>query len=174
VVEEDRETTPGEESTRSTGLVIHINRTPVLTLWAAVVAERLGYEPDTALTLGKAVSALYAQIKVRDDPVAGEEAIPLMGRVIGLLRTAEGMRAVNRSRTIEPEDVIRYLEAKFGAQLPVVRRSLETLAASYPAEQLASCAYRLYQRFKPTTPAGWAGWGAVGEMDLERMWELTR
>ena len=34
---------------------IKINRAPVMTLWAAVVAERLGHAPDTALTLGRAV-----------------------------------------------------------------------------------------------------------------------
>jgi hypothetical protein len=33
---------------------IRINRAPVLTLWAAVVAERLGFGHDTALTLGRA------------------------------------------------------------------------------------------------------------------------
>ena len=32
---------------------IKINRAPVLTLWAAVVAERLGYNKSEALTLGK-------------------------------------------------------------------------------------------------------------------------
>jgi hypothetical protein len=31
---------------------ISINRAPVLTLWAAVVAERLGFEWDEVLTLG--------------------------------------------------------------------------------------------------------------------------
>ncbi|MCL4395818.1 MAG: hypothetical protein M1482_13625 [Chloroflexi bacterium] len=34
-----------------------INRAPVLTLWAVIVAERLGYERDEALTLGKALLA---------------------------------------------------------------------------------------------------------------------
>ena len=34
---------------------LEINRVPVLTLWAAVVAERLGHPADTALTLGGAV-----------------------------------------------------------------------------------------------------------------------
>jgi len=34
---------------------ITINPAPVLTLWAAVVAERLGFDEDEALTLGKAV-----------------------------------------------------------------------------------------------------------------------
>jgi hypothetical protein len=33
---------------------IQVNRAPVMTLWAAVVAERLGHDPDAALTFGKA------------------------------------------------------------------------------------------------------------------------
>jgi hypothetical protein len=44
---------------------IQVNRAPVLTLWAAVVAERMGYARDTALTLGKAVAGLNAQSKGR-------------------------------------------------------------------------------------------------------------
>ena len=39
---------------------ININRAPVLTLWAVVVAERFGYDPKEALTLGKAVAGLNA------------------------------------------------------------------------------------------------------------------
>jgi hypothetical protein len=35
---------------------IEINRAPVLTLWAAVVAERLGFDWQEALTLGRAVA----------------------------------------------------------------------------------------------------------------------
>ena len=35
---------------------ITINRAPVLTLWAAVVAERLGFDRATSLTLGQAVA----------------------------------------------------------------------------------------------------------------------
>ena len=44
---------------------IQINRAPVLTLWAAVVAERLGYDSAAALTLGRAVAGLNAQAKGR-------------------------------------------------------------------------------------------------------------
>ena len=44
---------------------ISINRAPVLTLWATVVAERLGFAHDEALTLGKAVAGLNAQAKGR-------------------------------------------------------------------------------------------------------------
>ena len=42
---------------------IKINRAPVLTLWAAIVAERLGFDRPTALTLGEAVAGLSAYAK---------------------------------------------------------------------------------------------------------------
>src|SRR4051812_50161291 len=42
---------------------IRVNRAPVLTLWAAVVAERLGFERDEALTLGRALAGLTAHAK---------------------------------------------------------------------------------------------------------------
>src|SRR4051794_27947778 len=44
---------------------VSVNRAPVLTLWAAVVAQRLGFDRDEALTLGRAVAGLNAQSKGR-------------------------------------------------------------------------------------------------------------
>jgi hypothetical protein len=44
---------------------VSINRAPVLTLWAAIVAKRLGFDEDEALTLGKALAGLNAQAKGR-------------------------------------------------------------------------------------------------------------
>jgi hypothetical protein len=38
-----------------------INRAPVLTLWAAVVAQRLGFDENEALMFGKALAGLNAQ-----------------------------------------------------------------------------------------------------------------
>jgi hypothetical protein len=46
-------------------ITISINRSPVLTLWAAVVAERLGFGRDEALTLGRAVAELNVYSKGR-------------------------------------------------------------------------------------------------------------
>jgi hypothetical protein len=42
---------------------IQINRAPVLTLWTAVVAERLGFDHSEALTLGRALAGLTAHTK---------------------------------------------------------------------------------------------------------------
>jgi hypothetical protein len=39
------------------------NRAPVLTLWAAVVAEVLGFDHDEGLTLGRAVAGLNVYYK---------------------------------------------------------------------------------------------------------------
>ena len=39
---------------------LRVNRAPVLTLWAAVVAERMGHSEETALTLGRALGSAVA------------------------------------------------------------------------------------------------------------------
>jgi len=55
------------EVTRFAALMsVIVNRAPVLTLWAAVVAERLGHPADTALTLGRAVAGSAARMKTRN------------------------------------------------------------------------------------------------------------
>ena len=44
---------------------LSINRAPVLTLWAAIVAERLGYDRAAAATFGKTVAGLNAATKAQ-------------------------------------------------------------------------------------------------------------
>ena len=50
---------------------IKISRAPVLALWAAIVAGRLGYNKNEALTFGKAVAGLNAQSKGRRRSASG-------------------------------------------------------------------------------------------------------
>src|SRR6266851_5539204 len=108
---------------------ISINRAPVLTLWAAVVAQRLGFDEDEALTLGKALAGLNAQAKGRRlgifkpheekphkarERERGEEFwIELCGRPLPARNTEDGIRAVRGTEVIEPDGVRRYLESKF-------------------------------------------------------------
>ena len=110
---------------------IRINRAPVLTLWAAVVAERLGFDRETALTLGQAVAGLSAYAKgvslgiiepkpdlVREqgDRLAeGEQLrVDLLGRAVPVVRTPDGLRAVNKGKPGNPAQIEKYLAAKFG------------------------------------------------------------
>jgi hypothetical protein len=43
---------PADVPRFSSRMTVSVNRAPVLTLWAAIVTERLGHPAETALTLG--------------------------------------------------------------------------------------------------------------------------
>ena len=160
---------------------IKINRAPVLTLWATVVAERLGYNKREALTLGKAVAGLNAQSKGRrlgiyeekkDEDKEKEEKsgklefIEILGRGVPALKTPQGLRAAIKGKPIHAESVESYLEQKFGEDLDEARTAMEKLAIAYTPKQLESKAYDLYEKFRPEIPEGKKGWGAKGELDL--------
>ena len=161
---------------------ISINRAPVLTLWAAVVAQRLGFDEDEALTLGKALAGLNAQAKGRRlgifnpheerakkarEKERGERfLIEVLGRPVPATNTEDGIRAVRGRNPIDPDSVRRYLEGKFGADLKAVRSAMPNLAKAYRPQELAHDADRLYERFRPATPEGVKGWGARGDLDL--------
>lgn len=171
--------------------VVKVNRAPVLTLWAGIVAQRLGYDEAAALTLGRALAGLNAQSKGKRlgiyQPAEKEEgevskgparekplSVDLMGRSVPAVQTASGIRATSGGRPIDPESVRRYVASKFGARLAEVRRAMEDLASAFSPEELAGEAYRLYESFRPQVPRGTKGWGAAGEMDLDQIRRLAR
>lgn len=163
-------------------MTISINRAPALTLWASVVAERLGFKEDEALTLGKALAGLTAQTKgrrlgiykpheggakqVREKQHGEEFWIEVCGRPVPAKNTEHGIRAVAGAKVIEPEGVRRYLQGKFGEDLGAVRSAMQKLAKSLPPKELAEKAFGLYERFRPSIPEGVKGWGAKGVLDL--------
>lgn len=170
---------------------IKINRAPVLTLWAAVVAERLGYDEKTALTLGKAVAGLNAQSKGRklgiyeekteeekkeekkkEEP-AKVEFIEVLGRDVPAVKTPRGLRAAIKGEPVHAGSVESYLEKKFGEDLDDARKAMEKLAKAYSPKQLEKKAYDLYEKFRPEIPEGKKGWGAKGELDLEYIRSLA-
>ncbi len=169
---------------------IKVNRAPVLTLWAAVVARQLGYDEAAALTLGRAVAGLNAQSKGQrlglykpsETGKARREArpqrqhlsVPLLGREIPAVQTPHGIRAVSGDQPIDPQSVRRYLESKFAEDLAEIRRAMEELAASFDRQVLADTAYTLYEQFRPEVPRGTRGWGAAGELSTERIRRLAR
>jgi hypothetical protein len=165
-----------------TSKTISINRAPVLTLWAALVAERLGFDEDEGLSLGKALAGLTAQTKGRRlgiykpheegakearEKERGEEFwLELCGRPLPAKNTKDGIRAMKGAQVIEPEGVWRYLESKFGDDLPMVQKALMKLAKAHTPKELADRAFSLYERFRPAIPEGVKGWGAQGNLDL--------
>jgi hypothetical protein len=168
---------------------ILINRAPVLTLWATTVAERLGFDQDEALSLGKAVAGLTAQSKGRRlgiyKPVPqevkkararkrGEEFfVEIWGRQVSAINTTDGVRAVIKNSPIEAKSVERYLESKFGDSLGTARAAMRDLAKAFRPEQLLKNAFSLYEQFRPAIPEGVKGWGAKGTLNIDRIRSLA-
>jgi hypothetical protein len=168
---------------------ILINRAPVLTLWAATVAERLGFDKEEALSLGKAVAGLNAQSKGQRlgiyKPVPqevkkararkrGEEfLIEICGRQVPAINTPDGVRAVIKNQPIEAKSVERYLESKFGETLGSAQAAMRDLAKAFRPEQLRTNAFNLYEEFRPAIPEGVKGWGAKGNLDPDRIRSLA-
>ncbi len=168
---------------------VEVNRAPVMTLWATIVAERLGFDRDEALTLGRTFAGLNAQAKgqrlgifergekkseqARQKPKGEQFSVELMGRSIPVVNTPEGVRASAKGSPVHPPSVQRYLESKFGEALPEVRRAMEELAAAFAPDDLDEQAYNLYVEFRPQIPGGKQGWGAKGKLDTDRIRSLA-
>jgi hypothetical protein len=168
---------------------ILINRAPVLTLWAAIVAERLGFNHHEALSLGKAFAGLNAQRKgqrlgifhpspkelkkAHERKPSEEFRVELLGRALLAVITNQGVRAVVKSKPVDAEGVERYLEGKFGDALPEVRKAMKELANALKPDELAQRGFGLYEQFRPVIPEGVQGWGAKGELDLDRIRKLA-
>lgn len=170
---------------------IKINRAPVLTLWAAVVAQRLGFKREEALTLGRAVAGLNAYSKgvslglfeptpkeVRDKRLAMRPkqtiTVNLLQRAVPAVHTKDGLRALSHEKPIDPASVERYLVSKFGDKYKAASDAMMTLAKSVKPAELASRAYGLYEKFRPEIPRGTKGWGAMGILDLGQIRKMAR
>jgi hypothetical protein len=157
-----------------------------------VVAERLGHDPDAALTLGKAVAGLNAQAKgrrlgiyeeppdrpdgtaARQRPTDDRQLVTVLGRAVPVVQTGQGLRATVDGQPVDPASVRRYLARAFGRDFAAVQAALEALAQAHPPDELAARAYALYEQFRPAVPEGTKGWGAKGELRLDAIRALAR
>ena len=168
---------------------LRINRAPVLTLWAAVVAEQIGLPHDTALTAGQAVAGMTAHAKgvrlgiytetsdgkpkpapAKPEGATGDvKEFPLLGRIVHIADSKDGPRAINKGELGKPAAVEKYLRSKFGEHLDATRTAMEALASTLPPKELNAKAFLLYEQFRPEVPPDEAGWGAKGVLDLDRI-----
>lgn len=91
-----------------------------------------------------------------------------------VVKTKDGLRALSGTKPSSPEGVQRYLEGKFGDDLERANSAMAKLAGSMPPQKLAAAAYKLYEEFRPSVPAGVSGWGAKGKLNLDAIKKLAR
>ena len=114
-----------------------VSRASVLTLWASIVAERLGHQRSTALTLGKAVAGPTARLKVRvigrEEWVGGrEETGPTLDLDLPRLnQKPAAAQAVLLGKTIR-------LLPDAGGQLRAALRTLPTRDGGVADERVAA------------------------------------
>ncbi|MBC4017619.1 hypothetical protein [Siccirubricoccus deserti] len=167
---------------------IHVNRAPVLTLWAAVVAERLGHPPDTALSLASAVAGTAARAKARRLGIAEDREMAkdqgptmpmntarLLGKEVRLTHDADGVVLADAGDgTPAPAaPVAAYIARAFGSRLAETREAMVALAARHAPQELNRIGFRLYEGFRPEVPEGVQGWGAKGVLRIERIRDAT-
>jgi hypothetical protein len=158
-----------------------------------VVAERIGLPYETALTAGQAVAGMTAHAKgvrlgifaetsdgkpkpalPKPEAATGDaKELLLMGRILHIVDSKDGPRAVNKGELGKPAVVEKYLQSKFGEHLGATRKAMEALAATLPPNELNAKAFHLYEQFRPEVPSDEKGWGAKGLLDLGQIAKLA-
>jgi len=162
--------------------IVEINRAPVLTLWATVVAQREGFSRREALTYGKWIATVFAQSKGRalgkfdtsKGPPAEEreaEHVRAFGdKKIPVSKDSSGDRlALQQQKTVDPTHVQEYLQQKFGNKLMETEAAMKELADNMDVEELKESAYDLYTQIRPE----WKGWGKKAAMNLSEIRQIA-
>ena len=92
--------------------------------------------------------------------------VDLLHRVMPVVYTRGGFRALHRDRLISEASKECCLQSKFGETLEALRRAMEMLARSLPPQEITLRAFHLYQEFRPEIPASVRRWGAAGKIQV--------
>ncbi|GAA5959846.1 hypothetical protein JCM8115_004877 [Rhodotorula mucilaginosa] len=159
-----------------------VNRAPVMTAWACVVAERLGFKRQEALSIAHVFTDMNAASKGVSLGIYGPEAnkievgpsqpfVDILGRKVPVLSTQNGeWRAISKGHVADPSKAFAYMRGAFRQQLGAVIGSMRLLAASFPQHELNAKGYGLYLEFRPDVD----GWGKKAELKMSTILDLRR
>jgi len=169
-----------EEALRTKSTVI--NRAPVMTAWATIVAERLGFRREEALSIGSVYTEMNASSKgislgifdesKNHDYEAGstQPFVELMGRKIPVLEGEAGeWRGIIKGSPVEPKSPFGYIQRSFRQTMPWAMGAMRLLADSFDdSAELNKRGYDLYCKFRPENER----WGKKTEMRMESILQL--
>ncbi|KAH7887672.1 hypothetical protein F5I97DRAFT_1935756 [Phlebopus sp. FC_14] len=171
-----------EETLKSKSTVI--NRAPLMTAWATIVAERQGFEREEALSIASVYTEMNAVSKgvslglidegrkKEIEPIPGGQQpyVDLMGRRPLYQSQSSKWRALIGATPALPSAAFSYISRSFRQTTPHVMGALRLLAASFTPQELNDKGFSLYADFRPSVD----GWGRRGEVRCERILSLRK
>ncbi|KAJ7507901.1 hypothetical protein B0H11DRAFT_2169546 [Mycena galericulata] len=162
-----------------------VNRAPLLTAWTTLVAERLGFQREEALSIASVFTEMNAVSKgvsmgiYKQGAEKGMEAskegsqpfVDLMGRRVPLFRTQNSQwRALSNGTAVQPSTAFSYIGRAFRQTTVYVIGALRLLLESFTPEEVPNLAWGLYTEFRPEV----TGWGERGEVKCETILGLRK
>ncbi|KAL4241938.1 hypothetical protein ABKN59_000495 [Abortiporus biennis] len=160
------------------------NRAPIMTAWAFVVAERLGFHREEALSIASVYTEMNAiskgvSIGIYDKGKAkGIEAtkggsqpyVDLMGRRPLFQTASSRWLALSKGTPVAPTAAYSYITRSLRQTTPRILGSLRLLSLSFPPAELNQKGYALYCEFRPDVE----GWGKKGEVKCSTILGLRK
>ncbi|EJD01102.1 uncharacterized protein FOMMEDRAFT_90098 [Fomitiporia mediterranea MF3/22] len=172
-----------DEEVLQTKLAV-VNRAPVMSLWATIVSERLGFKREEALSIASAYTEMNAISKgvslgifeqkkgkgIELEKGQSQPYVDLMGRR-PLYTTQSGeWRALLKGEPIDPASAFSYISRAFRQTLPFVAGAMRKLADSFPPAELNEKGFGLYAEFRPDV----GGWGQRAEIRCSNVLGLRK
>jgi len=170
-----------------------VNRAPIMTAWAMVVAERMGFQREEALSIASVYTDMNAISKgvslgiyepdkgnnMEASPSGAQPYVDLMGRRIPLYRTnitidSTQWRALSASAPVPPSSAYKYITSSLRQTTPFVIGALRLLAQSYGPDELNRKGFGLYADFRPDVESGQKGWGKKGQVKCQTILDLIK
>ncbi|KAJ3987298.1 hypothetical protein F5890DRAFT_1472383 [Lentinula detonsa] len=161
-----------------------VNRAPLMTAWATVVAERIGFQREEALSIASSYTEMNALSKgvslgiYKDGKQKGLEAVKggtqpyvdLMGRRPLYQIRSDRWRALHNGSPTKPSTAYSYISSSLRQTMPYIIGALRLLANSFTAQEINQKAWGLYIQFRP---AG-EGWGERSEVRCSTILALKK
>ncbi|KAF9268051.1 hypothetical protein L218DRAFT_918285 [Marasmius fiardii PR-910] len=172
-----------EETILRTKSVV-INRAPLMTAWATVVAERMGFQREEALSIASVYTEMNAISKGVSLGIfkAGKEKgldaarggtqpyVDFIGRRPLYQNQKDQWRALLNGTPATPSAAYGYISRSFRQTTPHIIGALRLLVNSYSPQEINNKAWSLYADFRPEVN----GWGKRSEVQCSTILDLMK
>ncbi|KAF8591593.1 hypothetical protein K439DRAFT_1380652, partial [Ramaria rubella] len=162
-----------------------VNRAPIMTAWATVVAERMGFKREEALSIASVYTEVNATSKgvklgkleernlngLEASEGGGQPYINFMGRRLPVFSTQSSQwRALLKGEPVSPSSAFKYITSSLRQTTGHIMGAMRLLAETYTPKELNNVAFGLYAEFRPQVE----GWGKKGEVRCETILAARR